>query len=98
MDPSTESDARLLWDDAVSILGAAGASPQLLKMAASCVPLDYSEATVTVAAPSGFAGRVLERERTVIEDALSQAAFEPVALAVDGARREPAVPDRKSVV
>lgn len=92
MDPSTESDARLLWDDAVGILSGAGASPQLLKMAASCVPLDYSGSTVTVAAPSGFAGRVLERERPALEGALSQAAFEPVTLAIDGARRESAAP------
>ena len=80
MDQSMQSDARLLWDDATDLLAGTDAPEQLVRMMASCDPQDFSGGTLTVGAPSGFASRVLERERPRLEEALSSAAFEPVTV------------------
>lgn len=90
MDQSMQSDARLLWDDATGLLAGSDAPEQLVRMMASCDPQDFSGGTLTVGAPSGFASRVLERERTRLEEALSSAAFEPVSVSFCAPVREAA--------
>ncbi|MEY8677361.1 chromosomal replication initiator protein DnaA [Granulimonas faecalis] len=92
MDQSMQSDARLLWDDATDLLAGTDAPEQLVRMMASCDPQDFSGGTLTVGAPSGFASRVLERERPRLEEALSSAAFEPVTVAFSAPSREVAAP------
>lgn len=79
------SDAQLLWDDACLALEA-GEFEQLAKMARAATPVVLEGGALTVTPPSGFAARVLQREAATVEKALSDAAFEPVALVLsDGA-------------
>ncbi|MDJ1122795.1 chromosomal replication initiator protein DnaA [Olsenella sp. YH-ols2217] len=84
------SDAQLLWDDACLALEA-GEFEQLAKMARAATPVVLEGGALTVTPPSGFAARVLQREAATVEKALSDAAFEPVALVLsDGAAPRPA--------
>ncbi len=76
MDVLQASDARLLWEDARSILQSQGATEQLLNLMASCNPLALEDSQLQLSIPSSFANRLLERERDQVEKALSQAAFE----------------------
>lgn len=86
MDVSQASDARLLWEDARSILQSQGATEQLLNLMASCDPLALEGSQLQLSTPSSFANRLLERERDQVEKALSQAAFEPTTFMIAGAQ------------
>lgn len=86
MDVLQASDARLLWEDARSILQSQGATEQLLNLMASCDPLALEGSQLQLSTPSSFANRLLERERDQVEKALSQAAFEPTTFMIAGAQ------------
>lgn len=86
MDVLQASDARLLWEDARSILQSQGATEQLLNLMASCDPLTLEGSQLQLSTPSSFANRLLERERDQVEKALSQAAFEPTTFMIASAQ------------
>lgn len=92
MDVLQASDARLLWEDARSILQSQGATEQLLNLMASCNPLALEDSQLQLSIPSSFANRLLERERDKVEKALSQAAFEPTTFMIAGAQASSPAP------
>ncbi len=92
MDVLQASDARLLWEDARSILQSQGATEQLLNLMASCDPLALEDSQLQLSIPSSFANRLLERERDQVEKALSQAAFEPTTFMIAGAQASSPAP------
>ncbi|BDC90129.1 chromosomal replication initiator protein DnaA [Leptogranulimonas caecicola] len=92
MDVLQASDARLLWEDARSILQSQGATEQLLNLMASCNPLALEDSQLQLSIPSSFANRLLERERDQVEKALSQAAFEPTTFMIAGAQASSPAP------
>ena len=96
-----ESEARILLDDAVACCRRDNVDNRLVTMLDRAEALGLDDTTLTIAAPSRFAGSYLERNRELIEGYLEEAAFAPVMLAVveptGAAPQSPAGGNRGSV-
>lgn len=84
--PKNYSEAEILWNDVLDVLQGQDISNRLLSMLQACKPVQLNNLIITVEAPSGFAQHLIEDEKSRIEAALSQAAFEPIQLSVSYAR------------
>ncbi len=82
-----ESDAQILWDDAVSMLEDEGLAPAVLAMLRSCTATDLTEDTLVIAAGGAFVKRNVEKNTGTITEALGRAAFQPMKLKVELSRQ-----------
>ena len=94
---AAESDAQVLWADVVDLIAEEGSQPALLAMLRSCKAADMDDASITIAAGSGFVKRTIEKNAATIESCLERAAFQPIRLFVEldragRAQGEPAAP------
>ena len=94
---AAESDAQVLWADVVDLIAEEGGQPALLAMLRSCKAADMDDASITIAAGSGFVKRTIEKNAATIESCLERAAFQPIRLFVEldragRAQGEPAAP------
>ena len=87
-----ESDAQLLWDDAVAMLEDEGFAPAALAMFKSCEALDIDGDTLVLGVDGGFVRRNVEKNAPAIEAVLERAAFQPMHLRVEGNRPRAQVP------
>jgi chromosomal replication initiator protein len=75
-----DTEARILWEDAVVQLKEKELGASTIAMLESCLPSALDDGTLTVATNMGFVKRTLEKQRDVIEGCLEQAAFQPIRL------------------
>lgn len=87
-----ESDAQVLWDDVVELLGEEGTAPALLAMLKSCQATALTDESLTIAAGTGFVRRNVEKNASAIEACLERAAFQPLGLTVELSREREAAP------
>ena len=87
-----ESDAQVLWDDVVELLGEEGTAPALLAMLKSCQATALTDEALTIAAGTGFVRRNIEKNVSAIEACLERAAFQPLRLEVELSRGREAAP------
>lgn len=87
-----ESDAQVLWDDVVELLGEEGTAPALLAMLKSCQATALTDDSLTIAAGTGFVRRNVEKNASAIEACLERAAFQPLGLTVELSREREAAP------
>lgn len=77
------NDAKILLDDALSILQDLGFDQRKLAMLKSCEPVDLTEDTIVLATKAGFVKKTIEESGDTIEQALTEAAFGPMKLIVE---------------
>lgn len=87
-----ESDAQVLWDDVVELLGEEGTAPALLAMLKSCQATALTDESLTIAAGTGFVRRNVEKNASAIEACLERAAFQPLGLTVELSREREVAP------
>lgn len=87
-----ESDAQVLWDDVVELLGEEGTAPALLAMLKSCQATALTDDSLTIAAGTGFVRRNVEKNAGAIEACLERAAFQPLGLTVELSREREVAP------
>ena len=83
---SQESDAQLLWEDTLVLLGDEGFAPAALAMFKSCTPLNIEGDALVLGVDGGFVRRNVEKNAPAIEACLEKAAFQPMRLRVEGNR------------
>lgn len=77
-----ESDAWALWEDALDLLAGRGLAEPVMAMLRSCVPTELEGGTLRVETPMRLSLKKVQEHAPVIEECLSQAAFEPIHLEV----------------
>ena len=87
-----ESDAQVLWDDVVELLGEEGTAPALLAMLKSCQATELTDDSLTITAGTGFVRRNVEKNAASIEACLERAAFQPLGLTVELSREREVAP------
>lgn len=87
-----ESDAQVLWDDVVELLGEEGTAPALLAMLKSCQATELTDDSLTITAGTGFVRRNVEKNAASIEACLERAAFQSLGLTVELSREREVAP------
>ena len=82
MDPTTDSDASILWQDVQTLLAERDIPPANLAMIKSCNAVSFDGEVLTISTNLGFAQKKIKQQADVIEECLEQAAFQPVRLEV----------------
>lgn len=91
MELTLESDADALWQDALDLLAADDKVAQsFVAMLRNCAPVSMEDGTLRVATPMRLVHKTVSKNARVVEEYLSQAAFEPVHLEVEFASSEAA--------
>lgn len=83
MDHEQDSDAQILWEDALRLLAERNMSPATLAMLRSCKAISFEEDTLHVGCAMAFAQRKIMEQTALVEECLEQAAFQPVTFVVD---------------
>lgn len=79
----TDSDAAILWDDVLVLLEQRGLPPASLAMLRSCQALSLDDEALHISTNLGFAQRRIAQQAPIIEEALAEAAFQPLSLVVE---------------
>ena len=77
-----ENEAQMILDDTISFCERDGVDARLINMLRQSHGRELTDTTLTVEAPSRFAGAALMRQRETIERYLEEIAFVPIALNV----------------
>lgn len=77
-----ENEAQMILDDTISFCERDGVDTRLVQMLRQSRGVTLTDTTLTVEAPSRFAGAALMKQREVIERYLEEIAFAPVELVV----------------
>ncbi|MDO4429131.1 MAG: DnaA/Hda family protein [Atopobiaceae bacterium] len=80
MELSLESDAEALWQDTLDLLAARDLPESTLAMLRNCTPTSMEGGTLRLETPMRLVLKTVSRNASVIEECLSQAAFEPMHL------------------
>ncbi len=83
MDLPLESDAEALWQDTLDLLTSRNLPEATLAMLRNCTPTSMENATLHLETPMRLVLKTVSKNVPVIEECLSQAAFEPMRLEVD---------------
>ena len=83
MDSVFESDAEALWQDALDLLVEQHISEPLAAMLRSCTPKSLEDGTLTITTSMRLVQKTVLKNSSTIENCLSQAAFENIALEVE---------------
>lgn len=79
-----DSDAAVLWDDVMALLGARDdLNRSTLAMIESCTPVSMDDESFHVSTTLGFAQRKITQQSSIIEECLEQASFQHLSLVVD---------------
>lgn len=73
----------ILWEDVLDRLAEESLPPATIAMLRSCTPTDLDDEALHVATTSRFVQRQVSRQAGKVEQALSDAAFQPLRLVVD---------------
>ena len=94
MEISLESDAEALWQDALDLLARRDLPESTLAMLRGCEPKSMEGGTITVETHMRMVVKNISKNAAVIEECLSEAAFEPMRLEVSftPAGERPAAP------
>lgn len=82
MELSQETDAEALWQDAMDLLGGRELPESVLAMLRNCTPKSLGGGVLVVETPMRLVLKTVTKNASVVEECLSQAAFEPVRLEV----------------
>ena len=82
MDPTTDSDASILWQDVQTLLAERSIPAANLAMIKSCNAVSFDGDVLTISTNMGFAQKKIKQQAPLIEECLEQAAFQPVRLEV----------------
>lgn len=85
---STQDDAQVLWHDMLTLLAKKKVGPSTLAMLRSCKVAPFDGSTITISTSLGFARRKILQQAPIIEECLSEAAFQPVGLVVELSQAE----------
>lgn len=77
-----ENEAQMILDDTISFCERDGVDTRLVQMLRQSRGVTLTDTTLTIEAPSRFAGAALMKQRKVIERYLEEIAFAPVELVV----------------
>lgn len=77
-----ENEAQMILDDTISFCERDGVDTRLVQMLRQSRGVTLTDTTLTIEAPSRFAGAALMKQREVIERYLEEIAFAPVELVV----------------
>lgn len=83
MGVSANEEARILWDDVLDLLRGDDLAPAVLAMLESCTPERMGAGEFHIATSTRFVKLKVDENRTPIESALKQAAFEDLKLVCD---------------
>lgn len=86
MELSLESDAEALWQDAMDLLGARDLGESFLAMLRNCTPVRLEDGALYLETSMRLVLKTVTKNTPVIEECLSQAAFEPIRLEVSFAQ------------
>lgn len=75
-----DNDAKMILDDTISFCRRDGVDTRLVNMLLQSVPLELTDDSLTIEAPSRFAYSYLMKQRAVIERYLEEIAFCPLTL------------------
>ena len=78
-----DSDAAILWDDVLALLEGRGLPAATLAMFRSCQALSLDDEALHIGTSMGFAQRRIAQQSEIIEEALAEAAFEPLSVVVE---------------
>ena len=83
MELSLESDAEALWQDALDLLAAQARLPEsVLAMLRNCTPTSMEGGVLRLETPMRLVLKNVSKNAAVVEECLTQAAFEPMRLEV----------------
>lgn len=82
MDLPLESDAEALWQDTLDLLTSHDLPEATLAMLRNCTPVSMGDATLRLETPMRLVLKTVSKNVPVIEECLSQAAFEPMRLEI----------------
>lgn len=94
MELSLESDAEALWQDTLDLLAAQSLPESVLAMLRNCTPTSMDGGVMRLETPMRLVLKTVSKNAAVIEDCLTQAAFEPMRLEVSFAPAAPAAAAR----
>ena len=81
MELSLESDAEALWQDALDLLAQQQRLPEsVLAMLRNCTPVSMENGTLRLTTPMRLVLKTVSKNASVVEECLTQAAFEPMSL------------------
>ncbi len=80
MELSLESDAEALWQDTLDLLAARDLPESTLAMLRNCTPTSMEGGTLRLETPMRLVLKTVSKNASMIEECLSQAAFEPMHL------------------
>ena len=93
MELSLESDAEALWQDALDLLAAQQRVPEsVLAMLRNCRPESMTDGVLHVTTPMRLVLKTVSKNAGVVEECLTQAAFEPMRLEISFAPAQAAAP------
>ena len=97
MELSLESDAEALWQDTLDLLAAQAKVPEsVLAMLRNCTPTSMEGGVMRLETPMRLVLKTVSKNASVVEECLTQAAFEPMRLEVSFAPGAAAVPRAQS--
>ncbi|WP_455139382.1 DnaA ATPase domain-containing protein [Thermophilibacter sp.] len=82
MELSLESDAEALWQDTLDLLAARELPEATLAMLRNCAPTSMADGTLRLETPMRLVLKTVSKNTSLIEECLTQAAFEPMRLEV----------------
>ena len=81
MELSLESDAEALWQDTLDLLAQQQRLPEsVLAMLRNCTPVSMENGTLRLTTPMRLVLKTVSKNAPVVEECLTQAAFEPMSL------------------
>ena len=83
MELSLESDAEALWQDTLDLLAARELPEAVLAMLRNCKPVGMENGELRLETPMRLVVKTVAKNQPLIEECVSQAAFEPMHLTVD---------------
>ena len=83
MELTLESDAEALWQDTLDLLATKNLPESTLAMLRGCTPKSMSDSVMTIETPMRLVLKTISKNAEIIEECLSQAAFEPMTLDVN---------------
>ena len=95
MELSLESDAEALWQDTLDLLATKKLPESMLAMLRGCTPKSMTDSVMTIETPMRLVLKTISKNTELIEECLSQAAFEPMTLSINfvpATQSSPSVP------
>ena len=83
MELSFETDAEALWQDSLDLLAAKELSEAVLAMLRNCRPEGMEGGTLKLKTPMRLVVKTVAKNRALIEECVSQAAFEPMEIDIE---------------